>query len=38
LRNEIDTQALGKAAREEILNLYSRKKIFTEIRDLVDAR
>jgi glycosyltransferase involved in cell wall biosynthesis len=38
LRNEIDTQALGTAAREEILKLYSRDKIFAEIRDLVGAR
>jgi glycosyltransferase involved in cell wall biosynthesis len=38
LRNEIDTQSLGMAAREDILNLYSRNKIFAEIRDLVGAR
>ena len=38
LRNEIDTQSLGRAAREDILNLYSQNKIFAEIRDLVGAR
>jgi len=38
LRNEIDATALGKAAREEILNSYSRNKIFTEISNLVGVR
>jgi glycosyltransferase involved in cell wall biosynthesis len=38
LRNEIDTQALGRAARQDILNLCSRNKIFAEIRDLVGAQ
>ncbi|MBU3715737.1 MAG: glycosyltransferase family 4 protein [Candidatus Nanopelagicaceae bacterium] len=38
LGNEIDAKSLSKAAREEILNYYSRDKIFGEIVDLVGAR
>ena len=35
LRDEIDAKSLGKAAREDVLNSYSRNRIFAEIRNLV---
>ena len=35
LRDEIDAKSLGKAAREDVLNSYSRNRIFSEIRNLV---